>query len=86
MLQKILTRSDFLGFKEVKLSETDWWLSERKFVSILNLDNLPKCKSICVPPKDKDLDKIQYTLASKVGEERCTLPKCYYMDRHVTLA
>ena len=55
-------------------------------MSILNVDNLSKCKSNCVPPKDKDLDKIQYTLASKVGEERCVLPKCYYMDRHVTLA
>ena len=43
-------------------------------MSILNQDNFPKCKSNCVPPKDKDLDKIQYTLASKVGEERCVLP------------
>ena len=55
-------------------------------MSILNVDNLSKCKSNCVPPKDKDLDKIQYTLASKVGEERCVLPKCYYMGGHVTLA
>ena len=55
-------------------------------MSILNQDNFPKCKSNCVPPKDKDLDKIQYTLASKVGEERCVLPKCHYMGRHVTLA
>ena len=39
-----------------------------------------------MPPKDTDLDKIQYTLASKVGEERCVLPKCHYMGRHVTLA
>ena len=35
-------------------------------VFTLNLDNLSKCKSNCVPPKEKDLDKIQYTLASKV--------------------
>ena len=55
-------------------------------VFTLNLDNLSKCKSNCVPPKDKDLHKIQYTLASKVGEERCVLPKCYYMGGHVTLA